>query len=170
MICVIHINKDKEMKPTMLYTLLMITAIVLMVVFDISIGPNETIAISPIASPNTLYVCPAASEIWDQIAQGFSLFKKPLIIIFFFMVIVALFFWGWALYQNLLKDKFVRDEFKKPWGFTRILLMATVMILLMMKTPNYFRSVSVDGLNGQWVLCDNNTPNARAVPENAVHR
>jgi hypothetical protein len=74
------------------------------------------------------------------------------------------------MYQNLLKDKFVRDAFKKPWAATKMLFWALVVVLLLVKTPNYFRTVHVDGTNTNWVLCESNTPGARAVRADAVHR
>lgn len=78
--------------------------------------------------------------------------------------------WSWALYQNLLKDKFVRDAYKTPWEFTKLLFWAVVIITMLTMTPNHFRTVHLDGASGDWILCDNNTPGARVVRADSVHR
>jgi hypothetical protein len=51
-----------------------------------------------------------------------------------------------------------------------MLFWALVVVLLLVKTPNYFRTVHVDGTNTNWVMCESNTPGARAVRADAVHR
>ena len=71
--------------------------------------------------------------------------------------------WMWALYQNLLKDKFNRDSFKKPWMFTKFLFWAIVIMTVLMKTPDYFRAIEIDGARGQYVLCESSTPGAKIV-------
>ena len=89
---------------------------------------------------------------------------------FLFALMLLIVVWAWAMYQNLLKDKFNRDSFKTPWAMTKALFWAVVIILLMIKTPNYFRTVYVRGDNTAYVLCENNTPGARAVRADAVYR
>lgn len=156
------------MKPTMLYAIVLLTAIILMTSFGINLSPTEPISISAAAAPTTLYVCPSASNTWDMLSQGLSPFARPMIIAFFFALILLVFSWSWALYQNLLKDKFVRDAFKKPWAATKMLFWAVVLVSMLVMTPNYFRRVHLDGAPGNWVLCENNTPGARAVRADAV--
>jgi hypothetical protein len=158
------------MKPTMMFAIIMLAVIVLMVSFNVSLSPNAPIVLNDAVAPNALFVCPATSNTWDMLANGLGQFTKPLIIAFFFAVILLCFSWAWAMYQNLLKDKFVRDAFKKPWAATKMLFWALVVVLLLVKTPNYFRTVHVDGTNTNWVMCESNTPGARAVRADAVHR
>lgn len=158
------------MKPTMLFVVVLLTSIILMTVFNITLLPTTPITLPPDAAANALYVCPAASNTWDMLSQGMVLFKKPLIIGFFFAVILLCFSWSWAMYQNLLKDKFVRDTFKTPWSLTKMLFWFVVIVLLLIKTPNYFRRVEVVGTNTNWILCENNTPGAQAVRADAVRR
>ena len=158
------------MKPTMMFAIILMTSIILMTVFNITLSPTEPLAVSATVAPNALYVCPAASNTWDLLAQGFALFTKPLVIGFFFAVIILVFMWSWALYQNLLKDKFGRDAYKNPWAFTKLLFWAVVIITMLTMTPNYFRTVHLTGASGNWVLCENNTPGARAVRADSVHR
>ena len=164
------ITGEWRMKPTMLFAIVLLTSIILMTAFDINLSPTTPITLSTENAPNALFVCPAASNTWDMLANGLGQFTKPLIIAFFFAVILLCFSWAWAMYQNLLKDKFVRDAFKKPWAATKMLFWALVVVLLLVKTPNYFRTVHVDGTNTNWVMCESNTPGARAVRADAVHR
>ncbi len=157
------------MKPTMMFAIMMLTAIVLMTVFNIQIAPTEPIALSKTVAANALYVCPAAVPFWDGLSNGIMVLKKPLIIAFFFALTLLLSVWAWALYQNLLKDKFIRDAYKNPWSYTKILFWTVVIVLLLMYTPNHFRSVQLTGTNTNWVLCDSNTPGAKAVNADNVH-
>ena len=155
------------MKPTMLFAIVMLSAIVLMTAFNFTLTPVATETAARVAGPEILYVCPAESSVWDTLANALGYFTRPIVIAFCFAVILLLFTWGWALYQNLLKDKFVRDAFKTPWAFTKMLFWAAVIVILMINTPNYFRAVTVNNQSG-YVLCDANSPNARAEHINAV--
>lgn len=156
------------MKPTMLFAIVMLTSIVLMTTFDLQLAPTKALQVSTDIAPNVLYVCPAASHAWDTIASAMTTLKQPIIIAFFFGAIILLFSWAWAMYQNLLKDKFNRDSFKAPWSFTKFGFWALVIILMLMMTPNHFRTVHIQGAKGDWVLCENNTPGARAVRADVV--
>ncbi len=156
------------MKPTMLFAIVMMTAIVLMTSFDLQLSPTTALQVSSDIAPNVLYVCPAASNTWDTIAMAMQSLKQPIIIAFFFGAIILLFTWAWAMYQNLLKDKFNRDSFKTPWSFTKFGFWALIIVLMLMMTPNHFRSVHIQGAKGDWVFCENNTPGARAVRADVV--
>ena len=158
------------MKPTMLFAIVLLTSIVLMTAFNITLSPTTPIVLPPNVAPDALFVCPTESNTWDIVAAGLNQFTKPLTIGFFFAVIMLCFSWSWAMYQNLLKDKFVRDAFKTPWALTKILFWALIIVLMLLKTPNHFRTVQVTGTNTNWVLCEENTPGAKAVRENTVHR
>lgn len=159
------------MKPTMMVAVMMITAIVLMISFDISLSTSTSaITLDPSVAPNALFVCPVPQDsVWAEIASGLSILKRPLLIGLFFAVMVLTAVWLWALYQNLLKDKFDRNAFKNPWGFTKMLFWGAVAIFILIRTPDSFRIVHIDGATGDWVLCDNNTPGARAVHADKVH-
>lgn len=157
------------MKKTMLFAIMLLIAIILMVSFDVRIpvaGVNDTV--TTVSSPDLLYVCPAASNFWDSLSKGFSQFRKPIVMGFFFGAMILLAVWLWALYQNLLKDKFNRDSFKNPWAFTKLLFWAVLVMYLIMMTPNYFRAVRLTMTGGDWVLCDSFSPDAKAVPVNSV--
>ncbi|MBE6461795.1 MAG: hypothetical protein E7006_03055 [Alphaproteobacteria bacterium] len=157
------------MKPTMMFAVIMIAVIILMTSFDLSLTPTVPIKLSESVAPNALFVCPAANSFWDNLSQGFQILKKPALITFLFSFMLLIVVWSWALYQNLLKDKFNRDAFKKPWAYTKLLFWAGAIVLLLLYTPNHFRMVRITGVSGEWVLCENNTPGARAVRAAAVH-
>jgi len=78
------------------------------------------------------------------------------------------FFWGWALYQNLLQDKFKREDFAKVWGFTKILFWAGVILVIVLHTPNHYKRVEIRGATGEYVMCENTSDGVRAVPINLV--
>ena len=59
--------------------------------------------------------------------------------------------------------------FSKPWGFTKLLFWAGVIMMLVFNTPNKYRTVSVTNKPGNWVLCESSSDGARAVNSNLVH-
>ncbi|MDE6250730.1 MAG: hypothetical protein K2M34_03800 [Alphaproteobacteria bacterium] len=159
------------MKPSMIFAIIMLTAIVLIVSFDLQLSPTAPIPLPEgVDTGNILYVCPAASSTWDSIANAMRGLIRPITIGFFFAGMVLLFVWAWALYQNLLKDKFDKSAFTNPWGFTKFLFWAIVVVTLAAATPNHFKSVHITGLSDNYVLCENNTPGARAVWSENVTR
>lgn len=157
------------MKPTMLFAIVMLTAIVLITSFGLHMSATTPVAVPAGLQWAVLYVCPAASSTWDAVAHSIAPFGRSIIMAFFFAAMILMFSWGWALYQNLLKDSFKRESFKNPWAFTKMLFWAGVIVLMASMTPNHFRRVHITGANGEWVLCENNTPGARAVRASAVH-
>lgn len=148
------------MKPTMIFALAMVTLIALMASFDVHLGNiAPTIRVPENMLGDVLYICPAVSSGWDSAAEILRTIQTPITIAVFFAMTMLLFTWGWALYQNLLKDKFNRNMFLKPWGFTKLLFWAVVILLLATNTPNHYRAVHIRGVAGNFVLCENNTPN-----------
>lgn len=156
------------MNKTMLFALIALTAIVIASSFDLQLMPHAVINIPQKLLGTELYVCPAASSTWDALAINMRPISQYVIMGFFFVTMILVFMWGWELYQNLLKDKFSRDGFKKPWGFTKLLFWTIVIFTLLTSTPNHFRTVHITGAAGEWVLCENNTPGARAVRANSI--
>ncbi len=152
------------MQKRMVTAICLLTMIIIMSSFGLQLDPVEI----PVQSGNTLYVCPAASSIWDPIGTGFSQFSRFFKILLMSCLIVLTFSWGWALYQNLLKDKFDGDKYKQPWGLTKLLIWGIVIIYMLMLTPNYFKSVHINGDPNDYVLCEYGEENAREVPANIV--
>lgn len=157
------------MKPTMLFAIILMISIILMTSFNLTLLPTEPLTVSATMSPQALYVCPVGDSFWVSLSDGIAQFKKPILIGFVFVFILLIFIWIWALYQNLLKDKYSRDTYKKPWSFTKFAFWAGIVAMMLISTPDYYRAVKIDGVPGDWVLCENNTPGAKAVRASAVH-
>lgn len=157
------------MKKSMISVIIFLTAIVLMATFDFSLGPDTAINVPADMRGTALFICPAESSLWNSLAAGFGQFYKYITIGFFFAAIILVFFWGWSLYQNLLKDSFKKEDFSTPWAFTKILFWAGVIMVLVFNTPNKYRTVSVTNKPGNWVLCESSSDGAVAVNSNLVH-
>lgn len=157
------------MKPTMLFAIIAMISIVLMAGFNLTLMPGDQIHLSAQNAAQALYVCPADAGVWPMVARNIHPFAKFISILFIFCAILLIFSWSWALYQNLLKDKFNRDSFKQPWAYTKMLFWAGIVAIMLFWTPNHFRSVRVTGLQGDWVLCQSDTPGRKAVRASAVH-
>lgn len=156
------------MKPYLIFCIMALVAIVVAASFGIQVDPHPAIVVPESVAGSELYVCHAASNIWDSIAMAMRPVNRYIIMGFFFVIMILLFVWGWAMYQNLLSDKFKRESFSKVWQFTKFTFWAGVIVLILAATPNHFRTVHIRGVSGDWVLCDSNTPGAAAVRADAV--
>lgn len=155
----------------MLFSIILITAIILASSFGLHIMPTEPIyKLTPDVTATALYVCPAASGAFDSIAAGLRPFLGYINMAFFGFAMMILFGWGWALYQNLLKDKFEQNAFNKSWALTKALFWVIVVINILVMTPNYYRTVHVVGAPGNYIMCEENTPGALPVLAGAVKR
>lgn len=161
-------REENQMKPSFIFAIVMLTTIVMISSFNLQIAPGEGVQIPADQLANALYVCPAASQTWDSVSVALRPFVRYIMVGFFFAGMILMFSWGWALYQNLLKDEFNRKAFTNPWGFTKIWFWAIVVILLAVATPNYFKTVRIRDIHGEWVLCERDTPGAKAVKFSAV--
>ena len=150
-------------KPGLLFSVYALAAVILASVFHFSLpGGKETATHNAKNIANYLFVCPMKSETWDSISDMLSIAENYIFYFVCFIVIVLLFSWGWALYQNLLKDKFKADVYKRPWEITKVVFWVVVVCVILVKTPNYYRAhVRINSTN--WVLCENTSENARAV-------
>jgi len=156
-------------KPGLLFAVSALALIILAAAFDFSFGGNTAVHLrSGINPDDVLYVCPVADNVWDSFAEAMSFGKKYIYMGFLFAGIILLFSWGWALYQNLLKDKFVDEAYKNPWDLTKIIFWMAVVFTVLYVTPNHFRQVEVRGSDEQWVLCENTSEGARPVNYRAV--
>ncbi len=137
--------------------------------FNLQLTPVDVASQVPESmSANVLYVCPVTSTIWGPISEGFSQFSRFFKILFAFCLIVLLFSWGWALYQNLLKDKFDGDKYKQPWGLTKLIFWGVVIIYMLTMSPNYFRTVHINGIDTPYVLCEAGEDGAKEVRADIV--
>ena len=158
-------------KPGLMITVSILAIIILATVFNMNLGGDDIVRLREGINPDSvLYVCHALDDRWDAFAKAMSLGRKYIYMGFGFAGIVLFFSWGWALYQNLVKDKFSADAYKNPWELTKIFFWAAVICTILTMTPNYFRTVHVrvHGHNSDWVLCDNTSSGARAINANAV--
>lgn len=156
-------------KPGLLFIVSLLAIIILAASFNMNFGGNAPVRLPTGVNPDSvLYVCPGATETWTQFSSILHATGKYISLFFAFMVLVLMFSWGWALYQNLLKDKFSADVYKNPWDLTKMVFWGAVIVFVLYMTPNYFRSVSVRGSRADWVLCENTSDGARAVRPAAV--
>lgn len=157
------------MKQAMMWAIMAMIAIILMASFGFHLGgAPDVVTVPGNISGTELYVCPVASNAWDSISVAMRPFTRGLVIIYSFVVMVLVALWGWAMYQNLLKDKFDSKSFVNAWKFTKLTFWAGLILLILVKTPNYYRTVHLAGDGTAVVLCENNTPNALAVPASSV--
>lgn len=156
------------MNKTLLVVIMFMVTIILLVAFDIQLIPSPDVAISAKNAPFALYVCPVNDSTWTPIAETFSIFKQIFVIGLFFGIMMIVAMWLWALYQNLLKDKFDKKSFTNPWTITKAFFWITVGIYILLQTPNHFRTVHLPNGHGDRVLCERNTPGAQAVRSNVV--
>jgi hypothetical protein len=158
-------------KPGLLFVVCLLAIIVLAVSFNMNFGGNEPIHLRAGIDPNNvLYVCPVDKDgALAQLASGLRIIGQYAYLLFAFMALVLVFSWGWALYQNLLKDKFSVDVYKNPWDLTKVLFWMSVVFYVLFMTPDHFRRVEVRGRGTNWVLCDNTTTGAKAIfPEDVT--
>lgn len=158
-------------KPGLLFAVCVLALIVLATAFNMNLGGNDPVPLQAGINPDSvLYVCPISNGNWDSFAKAMSVGRKYIYMGFSFAGIILLFSWGWALYQNLVKDKFSADAYKNPWGLTKIFFWAAVICIILAMTPNYFRSVRVyvNGRNAEYTLCESTSTDAHAVDATRV--
>lgn len=156
-------------KPGLLFAISLLAMIILAVYFNMDFGKNAPLALPAGVNPdNVLYVCPTASQTFDQISSALKGLSRYVYIMFWFAGIVLFFSWAWAFYQNLLKDKFSADAYKNPWQLTKIIFWMMIVFFLLLVTPNHFRNVKVRGHSENYVLCENTSIGAKAVRPNGV--
>ena len=156
-------------KPGLLFAVVFFAIIILAASFNMNLGGGAIVKLKPGINPDTiLYVCQITESNWNVFANVFSMWEKYVYMFFIFATIVLSFSWGWALYQNLLKDKFSADAYKNPWALTKMFFWAGVICTILAVTPNHYRTVHVRGDNRNWVLCENFSEGAHAVRAQAV--
>jgi len=156
-------------KPGLFFSVCVLAIIVIAASFNLNFGGNPPVHLREGVNPdNVLYVCPVADTTWNQISESLHLVGKYAYLLFFFAGFVLLFSWGWAFYQNLLKDKFNADAYQNSWNLTKIVFWGAVIYTILIMTPNHFRRVDIRGSNHQYVLCENTSTGARAVNSKAV--
>ena len=151
----------------LLWVLLGITIIV-MSLNNFQLTRPTVVSVPDSSIGSILYVCPIEDKDFDLLARQLGSHGKGLSIAFTFIVILWIAILLWTLYQSLLKDKFERKSYDLPIFLGKFLLFGTIIVLILMRTPNHYRAVLLEGSNSRWTLCENNTPGAKAVRANAV--
>jgi hypothetical protein len=158
-------------KPGLLFSVLGIIAIIVASSFGLHILPVAPIHNIPdSAADAVLYVCPAADFAFDETARQLSYIRNYLMIAFFFIFMIWAAMAGWAVYQNLLKDKFEEKSWQSIVFLAKILFWMTIVLTVLMHAPNHYRRVSVRGETGNFVLCESNDPASQPKQADAVSR
>lgn len=155
-------------KPGLLFAIALFAIIILATSFHMDFGGNPPLELRSGVNPeNVLYVCPVTSSVWETLSQSLHYLDRYASVFFAFIGIVLTFSWGWAIYQNLLKDKFSEDAYKNPWALTKTFFWLIIIFTILIATPNRFRTVGIRDNHGKvdysWVLCDNTSEGAQAV-------
>jgi len=142
-------------KPGLLFAISALALILLAVSFGVQLKPVDPVHLKEgINHLDVLYVCPlSTTSYWATLSHALQPFKRVIAMGFFFACVVLFFCWGWALYQNLLKDKFSSDVYKNPWTLTKIVFWFFVIVRLAIYTPDHFKQVNihVHNQNTDWV-------------------
>ena len=160
------------MKPKnlLLFWVLLGIAVIIMSANNFQLRPAAPITLPDSARATALFVCPAADLQFDRAALQLAKFQRALSIIFIFLVILWIAISAWVVYMALLKDKYEDKSFELPKFLGKFLLFAFIIITIVLKTPNHFRAVFVKGSVEKWVLCESNSPGAKAVKKDALGR
>jgi uncharacterized membrane protein (DUF485 family) len=157
------------MKSGLVFSALAIIAIIVAASFGLHILPVAPIHnLSDSIANSALYVCPAANHTFDQIARQLSYIRNPITIAFFFILMIWVSMIGWALYQNLLKDKFEEKSWESIIFLGKILFWLMIVGTILLHAPNRYRQVGLKGVAGGWVLCEFNDPASKPVRAAAV--
>ena len=156
-------------KPGLLIAVSIFAIIILSVAFNMNFGGGSPVKLPEGVNPDSvLYVCPIASNTWDHLSESLHFMSKYASFFFSFVGIVLFFSWGWALYQNLLKDKFNEEAYKNSWAITKVMFWLIIAFTVLIVTPNHYRRVDVRGHGSDWVLCDSTSENAQPVKYKGV--
>jgi len=159
---------NSAMKSGLFLFIIIVIAVIVAGSFGLQLAPGPHYDLADSVAANALFVCPAQSETFDMAARSFASAQGTLVIIFFFVLMLVFALYAWGLYKNLLADKFDAKEYKNAWFLAKTLFWATIIVTILIRTPNYFRTVRVSGADGAFVLCDGNTPGAKPVRADAV--
>ena len=157
-----------KIKNLLLLWVLFAIAIIIVSNYNFQLMPGKPVILPDSAKGFALFVCPAADAGFEEAARQLGMFKDILFIVFMFLLMLWAAITGWTLYQSLLKDKFEKKSYELPIFLGKFLLFAFMIAMVVLKTPNYFRTIQLAGSDDKWVLCESDTPGARAVKKDAV--
>lgn len=158
----------KKMKPGLGILIFILVAIILTVSFDLHIMNTVPLSVPGNMADKVLYICPATESNWHSVSTALAPFARYITLGYFLLCLMIVSMWLWALYQNLLKDKFLQDAFKKPWQLTKFAFWIGILLLLALNTPNSYRRIEVNGDPTEWVLCEATDENARWIDADQI--
>ena len=156
----------RAMKPIVLFSVLAAIAVGIAASFGVGMGtgtPDILLQLPESVRGSALFVCPAADSTFDELSRNLLHFGTEITMVFFFCLMLLIASFGWAIYQNLAKDKFEKKRYDFPIAFGQTLLWMTIVVAVLMYSPNSFRAVGVRGVPEKFILCESNTPGARPV-------
>lgn len=156
------------MKKSFMFVIILLAGIIIMSSFGLSLDNIPAIQLPKSVAGRALFVCPMSHSFWDSLSHGLAPYFNYISIGFFFAGMILLAVWGWALYQNLLKDEFKKEAFVSPWGFTKIFIWAFIIVLMLVHNPNRYREVKIENAPGNWVLCEADSTGAKPVSVDAI--
>jgi hypothetical protein len=156
------------MKNLIVLWLLMGIGITVASLNGLQLTHTAPIVLSDSVASQALFVCPYADSSFDGIAAGTLASHRLLSIIYMSLLLLWVGNLLWILYNSLLKDKFERKSWDLPIFLAKILIFSFMIGTVLMHSPNHFRRVSITGAGDKWVLCEKDTPGARAVQSAAL--
>ena len=156
-------------RPILVFSVFAAITIAVMAMSGVSLTPTAPIHNLPDSvRAEALFVCPTTDATFDELANTLSQFRRQLQMIFMFCLMLLFAVAGWAFYQNLIKDKFDKKSYDLTSALAITLFWGTLVVTILMHSPNSFRTVGVRGHEGKFVLCESNTPGARPVRATAI--
>lgn len=153
----------------LLLWVLMGIAIVVVATNGWQLSPGKPVVIPDSALGQALFVCPAASKVFDGLAAEYAKIAPSVRIAFWVIFMLWAAIVGWVIYNSMLNDKFERKNFDLPIFLGKMLIFLFVIGTILLRTPNHFRAVYVRNTTGDFVLCERDTPGARAVRASALY-
>jgi TRAP-type C4-dicarboxylate transport system permease small subunit len=160
-------------KPLLLFVMIAFVAAIVVVASGIHVMPLNSVHVLPpnVAEGSVLYVCPTDGVLnvfFSDLAKELRQFQNVLFMVFWFFFLVTLLILGWALYNNLLKDKFEEKDYKFGWFMTKWLIWITLIVSVFVNSPNAYRLVKVGKSDTPYVLCESNNPRSLMVRASSV--
>jgi hypothetical protein len=157
-----------QFKNLLLLWCLLGIAIIVMSMNGFQLRPHPAMELADSVAGQALFVCPAADAGFESVAKELGTFRGGLSVAFTFFAILFAAVTAWAVYTSLLNDKFDKKNYGIPIFLGKNLLWVFILTTILLHTPNYFRRVFVQGQDGAWVLCERDTPGARAVKKDSL--
>ena len=145
-----------------------VIAIVVAYVYDFQLRPGTPVHVPEQYLANILFVCPVENATFYKISEIAAQGRDALRILLIFMTMMTAMLYFWKTYFAMLNEEVTPDTFKLPNFLLRATVVGLIIGMLAYYTPNHFRSVTVYGQNGLFVLCEKDSEGAMAVRADTV--